>query len=158
MEYCFKSDVKPVDLWKIAMLKIYKSYTGIINIVFSVAMVFLCIRFYGEVGSFLRTVLIFLLILFPILQPLAIYSRSVKQLEGLPGEVTINFGDKGLLIDCDGQCEKIYWKNVVNAYKQFNMVVIMSDDRHGYMLTDRVLGDKKDEFFDYLCGKIKESR
>ncbi|MBR6308696.1 MAG: hypothetical protein IKR39_08820 [Lachnospiraceae bacterium] len=158
MEYCFKSDVKPIDLWKIAMLKIYKSYTGIINIVFSAAMMILCARFYGEVGTFLRAVLIFLLILFPILQPLAIYSRSIKQLEGLPGEVIIHFGDKGLTIDCNGQNEQIPWKRVANAYKQFNMVVVMADDRHGYMLTDRVLKDKKDEFFSYLCDKIKETR
>ena len=78
MEYCFKSDVKPIDLWKIAMLKIYKSYTGIINIVFSVAMVFLCVRFYGEVGSFLRTVLIFLLIFFNPLPSIQEASSSLK--------------------------------------------------------------------------------
>ena len=154
MEYCFKSDVKPMDLWMISMRKIYKSLAGAVNILFTVAMVFLSVRFFGQSGPILRAVLIFAIILFPILQPLAIYSRSVKQLEGLPGEVTINFGDKGLLIDCDGQYEKIYWKNVVNAYKQFNMVVIMSDDRHGYMLTDRVLGNEKDEFYSFLCGRI----
>ena len=154
MEYCFKSDVKPVDLWKIAMLKIYKSYTGIINIVFSVAMVFLCVRFYGEVGSFLRTVLIFLLILFPILQPLAIYSRSIKQLEDLPGEMVIRFDDKGVCVECKGTSATLPWKRIKNAYKRDGMVVVMSDDRHGYMLTDRVLGAKKDEFFEYLRSKI----
>ena len=154
MEYCFKSDVKPIDLWKIAMLKIYKSYTGVINIVFSVAMVFLCVRFYGEVGSFLRTVLIFLLILFPILQPLAIYSRSVKQLEDLPGEMVMRFDDKGVCVECKGTRATLPWKRIKNAYKREGMVVVMSDDRHGYMLTDRVLGAEKDEFFEYLRSKI----
>ena len=39
MEYTFKSDVKPKDLFKIAMTRIYKSYTCVINIVFTVAMI-----------------------------------------------------------------------------------------------------------------------
>ena len=154
MEYCFKSDVKPIDLWIISMRKIYKSHAGAVNILFTVAMVFLSVRFFGHWGAFVNAVLIFAVILFPILQPLAIYSRSVKQLENLPGEMTLHFDDKGLMVKCDGKSERIPWKRIANAYRQRGMVVVMSDDRHGYMLTDRVLGAQKEEFFDYLCSKI----
>ena len=154
MEYCFKSDVKPTDLWIISMRKVYRSHAGAVNILFTVAMVFLSIRFFGQLGAFVNAVLIFAVILFPILQPLAIYSRSVKQLENLPGEMTLHFDDKGLMVKCDGKSERIPWKRIANAYRQRGMVVVMSDDRHGYMLTDRVLGAQKEEFFDYLCSKI----
>lgn len=154
MEYCFNSDVRPKDLWKIAMTKIYKSYTGIINTVFTVAMILLTLKFFNTSGGFIKAVLIFAIILFPILQPLAIYSRSVKQLEDLPGEMIMRFDDKGVCVECKGQREILPWTRIVNAYKQKGMVVVMSDDRHGYMLTDRVLGAKKDEFFEYLRTKI----
>ena len=154
MEYCFKSDVKPIDLWIISMRKIYKSLAGAVNILFTVAMVFLSVRFFGQSGPLFKAVLIFAIILFPILQPLAIFSRSVKQLENLPGEMTLHFGDKGVYVECDGKSERIPWKRITNAIKQRGLVVVMSDDRHGYMLTDRVLGEEKEEFFDYLCSKI----
>ena len=154
MEYCFKSDVKPKDLWKIAMTKIYKSYTGIINAVFTVAMILLTLKFFGTAGGFIKAVLVFAVILFPILQPLAIYSRSIKQFEDLPGEMVMRFDDKGVCVECKGERELLPWKRISNAYKQKGMVVVMSDDRHGYMLTDRVLGTKKDEFFEYLRSKI----
>ena len=154
MEYCFKSDVKPADLWKIAMKRIYKNFTGIINIVFTVAMILLTLKFFGTANGFIKAVLIFAVILFPILQPLAIYSRSVKQLEDLPGEMVMRFDDKGVCVECKGTNATLPWKRIKNAYKRDGMVVVMSDDRHGYMLTDRVLGTEKDEFFEYLRSKI----
>ena len=154
MEYCFKSDVKPIDLWKISMRKIYKSHAGVVNILFTAAMVCLSVRFFGQSGPLFRAVLIFAMLLFPILQPLAIYSRSVKQLENLPGEMTLHFGDKGVCVECDGLAQNLSWKRITNAIKQKGLLVIMSDDRHGYMFTDRVLGDRKEEFFDWLCAKI----
>lgn len=154
MEYCFKSDVKPADLWKIAMKRIYKNFTGIINIVFTVAMILLTLKFFGTANGFIKAVLIFAVILFPILQPLAIYSRSVRQLEDLPGEMVMRFDDKGVCVECKGASATLPWKRIKNAYKRDGMVVVMSDDRHGYMLTDRVLGAKKDEFFEYLRSKI----
>lgn len=154
MEYCFKSDVKPADLWKIAMKRIYKNFTGIINAVFTVAMILLTIKIFGTANGFIKAVLIFAVILFPILQPLAIYSRSIKQLEDLPGEMVIRFDDKGVCVECKGTSATLPWKRIKNAYKRDGMVVVMSDDRHGYMLTDRVLGTEKDEFFEYLRSKI----
>jgi hypothetical protein len=35
------------------------------------------------------------------------------------------------------------------------MVVVMSDDSHGYMLTNRALGDQKEELYQYICEKIR---
>ena len=59
MEYTFKSDVKPKDLFKIAMTRIYKSYTCVINIVFTVAMIALAIRFFKEATPFFKGLIIF---------------------------------------------------------------------------------------------------
>ena len=155
MEYTFRVDVKPKDLFKIAMIRIYKNFTGIINVVFTVAMVCLAVRFFKTADPFFKGLIFFGIIMFPILQPLAIFSRSVKQLENLPAQMDIHFDDKGMDISCDGKKEHLSWSRVTNAFKQLNMVVIMTDDKHGYMLTDRVLLDKKDEFFEFVCGKIR---
>ena len=155
MEYCFKSDVKPIDLWKLSMLRIYKNFTGVVNTVFTVAMILLSVRFWGVAGDFTKAVLVLAIILFPILQPLVIYSKSVKQLENLPGEMTLHFDDKGVMVNCDGKSERLPWYRITNAYRQKGMVVVMSDDRHGYMITDRVMGADKEAFFGFLCSKIK---
>jgi hypothetical protein len=34
------------------------------------------------------------------------------------------------------------------------MIVVMSDQKHGYMLMNRKLGEQKEEFYQYLVKKI----
>ncbi|MBR4670561.1 MAG: YcxB family protein [Butyrivibrio sp.] len=156
MEYRFISDVKPKDLWFISMLRIYRSFIGIINVVFTVAMIMMTLHFWSTTGGFIRTLMIIGCLLFPVIQPLAIYGRSVKQLENLPGRVELMFDDNGVHVDSEGKHEDIMWNKISNAIKQTNMIIVMSDTSHGYMLTNRILGDEKEEFFEFLCKKIRK--
>ena len=80
---------------------------------------------------------------------------SVKQLENLPKDMELTFSDRGVLVETGGKSQTLKWSRIRNAIKRKNMIVVMSDDSHGYMLTDRVLGDEKESFFEYLCTKIK---
>jgi hypothetical protein len=155
MHYEFKSDVKAADLWKMAMTRTYRSPLGIVNIVFTVAMILLICRFWGTAPDMMRILMVLGAILFPVLQPLAVYGRSVKQLEDMPGDLELAFDDAGVHVSTGGKSEDIGWRRIRNAIRQKNMIVVMSDDSHGYMLTNRVLGAEKDEFFSFLCSKIK---
>lgn len=154
MKYKYICDVKALDLWKKAMKKNYRSIVGIVNIVFTVAMVLLTIRFYGSTNDLIRCFLILGCILFPVIQPLSIYGMSVKQLEDMPKDMELAFDDGGMHVSIGHKREDIRWKRLTNAIRLKDMIVIMSDDRHGYMLTNRVLGKEKDEFFSFLCEKI----
>ena len=155
MEYKYISDVKPKDLWYIAMNRIYRSFIGIINIVFMLAMIMLTVRFWNTTGGILRFFMILGCLIFPVIQPLAIYGRSVKQLENLSKNLMLTFNDSGVRVECDGKCEDIGWSRITNAIKQKNMIVVMSDGRHGYMLTNRTLGEQKEEFYEFLCEKLR---
>jgi hypothetical protein len=99
--------------------------------------------------------MIFGCLVFPVIQPLATYGMCVKQLENMPRDMELRFDDVGVHVSTGGQSELIRWNKVKNAIKRSNMIVVMSDDSHGYMLTNRVLGDQKQEFYDFLCGKIR---
>lgn len=155
MEYRYKSEVKALDLWKMAMQRTYRSLAGMVNIVFTVAMVFLMIRYFGSVSDGLRGFMLFGLLLFPVIQPLCIYGMSVKQLEDMPKDMELTFNDSGVLVETQGKSETLRWSRISNAIKRNNMIIVMSDENHGYMLTNRVLGDEKESFFEYLCTKIK---
>lgn len=155
MEFSFKSDVKASDLWNMAMRRTYRSIIGIVNIVFTIAMLALTFRYFNTVSPLLKRLLILGCILFPLIQPLCTYGMCVKQLEDLPKDMTLSFNDKGMHVETSGKTEDLKWKKIVNAIKRSNMIIIMSDDRHGYMLTNRVLGDDKERFYDFLCGKIR---
>ena len=64
----------------------------------------------------------------------------------MPSDVVLGFDDIGMHVDQGNKHEDIPWKRIPKVIKQKNMVIVMSDKLHGYMLTDRVLGDKKKSF------------
>ena len=155
MEYRFKCDVRAKDLWKMAMTRTYKSLIGLVNVIFTIAMILLTIRFWAGASDLVRILLVLGCILFPVLQPLAIYGNSAKQLEEMPRDMELVFNDTGVRVFVGEKSELLRWNRIKNAIKRSSMIVVMSDDSHGYMLTNRTLGDQKEEFFDYLCKKIK---
>jgi hypothetical protein len=155
MEYKYMCDVKASDLWKMAMVRTYKAAIGVVNIVFTVAMILLVFRFWKTAPDILRVLMIFGCLVFPVIQPLATYGMCVKQLENMPRDMELKFDDVGVHVSTGGQSELIRWNKVKNAIKRSNMIVVMSDDSHGYMLTNRVLGNEKEEFYDFLCSKIR---
>ena len=155
MEYKYMCDVKASDLWKMAMIRTYKAAIGVVNIVFTVAMILLALRFWKTAPDILRILMIFGCLVFPVIQPLATYGMCVKQLENMPRDMELKFDDVGVHVSTGGQSELIRWNKVRNAIKRNNMIVVMSDDSHGYMLTNRVLGNEKEEFYNFLCSKIR---
>ena len=155
MEYRFKCDVKAADLWKMAMARTYRSLIGLVNVIFTVAMILLTIRFWPTASDLFRVLMILGCILFPVIQPLAIYGNSVKQLEDLPKDMELLFNEGGVRVFVGDESELLRWNRIKNAIRRNNMIVVMSDDSHGYMLTNRVLGDQKEEFYQYICKKIR---
>ena len=155
MEYRFKSEVKALDLWKMAMQRTYKSIAGTVNVVFTVAMIFLMVRYFGSASYGLKGFMLFGVLLFPVIQPLCVYGMSVRQLEDMPKDLQLTFNDSGVLVETQGKSETLRWSRISNAIKRNNMIIVMSDDSHGYMFADRVLGDQKESFFEFLCTKIR---
>ena len=155
MEYRFKCDVRAKDLWKMAMKKTYRSLVGLVNVIFTIAMILLTSKFWAGASDLVRILLVLGCILFPVIQPIAIYLNSVRQLEEMPRDMELTFNDGGVRVYVGEKSELLRWNRIRNAIKRSGMIVVMSDDSHGYMLTDRALGDQKDEFYDYLCKKIR---
>ena len=118
-------------------------------------MIALFFRFMASSPAIIKGLLLFGLTLFPVIQPLATYGMCVKQLEDMPGDMELTFSDRGIHVRAGESTEDLSWKKVKNAIRRKNMIVILSDETHGYMITNRELGQDKDAFFDYLCSKIR---
>lgn len=153
-EYKYRSDIKALDLWKMAMQRTYKSVVGVVNVVFTAAMVVLIIRYFETAPALLKSFMLFGILLFPVIQPLCIYGMSVKQLEDMPKDLLLTFNEKGVRVETGGRSENLRWSNITNAIKRNNMIIIMSDLSHGYMISNRELGKEKENFFEYLCANI----
>ncbi|MBQ7556818.1 MAG: YcxB family protein [Lachnospiraceae bacterium] len=153
-EYRFRQEVKASDYFRLIMTGTYRSAVGVVHIVFTVAMAALAFRFLGRTNAFYDGLIVFGLILFPVLHPLAIYGQSVKQTERLPRDLELVFDDRGVHACSGGKTEDLPWSRVTRVIKHRHMLILYTDTERGYMLTDRVLGDRKDEFYMYLKKKL----
>lgn len=158
MEYRFNCDVKASDLWKMSMTRTYRSFLGVINIVFTVSMIAMTVKLWPGSGEFSRALEILCCLIFPVFQPLAILGRSYKQVEQQPKGVELLFRNTGILVTCGDKEEKIPWSHVTRVIRQPSMIVIKTDDAYGYMIMDRVMGEQKDAFYRDLVEQLKKQK
>ena len=115
MKYRFENKVKPSDFWMLSMHHTYHSTVGVVNIVFTVAMIALTYKFGGHVHDMLELLMVLGCILFPVLQPLAIMFRSRAQVMLIPKDMELEFTDKGLHVEVGEKSQDIPWNKIVSA-------------------------------------------
>jgi len=156
MKFQFEPKVTALDMWKLSMRHIYKSMIGVCNVIFAIAIILLTIKFWSETGAFLKGALVFCCVLFPVMQPLSVYMRAVKQVEALPQDMVLEVDETGIHITGDSQKSHMQWNRVKGFIKEKDMVILAIDGGRGYMLTDRILGTHKDAFISFVEAKMKK--
>jgi hypothetical protein len=156
MKYQFTINTTASDLWQLSMYGIYGSIVGATNTAFTAAMILLTVRFFSNVHIILKCLLILACCLFPIIQPLLVYIRARKQVKNVPKDVNLGFDDQGIHVNIGDQKSDIDWNNVTGITKKPTLMVIYTSARHGYVLTNKVLGDQKKAFYNYICSKLEK--
>lgn len=158
MEFRFESKISTWDIWKLSMNNIYHSIVGVYNAIMAVAIIALTVKFWSDMGAFLRGVLVLCCILFPILQPLLIYRRAAKQVSSLPKDMVIEINETGLHITGEDQKSHVSWNRVKKIILERGMIILAIESGKGYMLTDKVLGTQKNELIEFLQTKIQNNK
>lgn len=154
MRYRFDYQITALDLWQLSMYGIYGSMIGVCNIIFTIAILLLAVKFWSDVNNFIKILLIAGICLFPVIQPASIYVRAKRQVAGIPRGFEISFDDKGIHLKAEKQNSELKWKMIRGISKKPNMIVIYTTNNFGYILTNKVLGEQKEDFYRYLVSKI----
>ena len=85
MTYQFKSEVTAGDFWKLTMSRTYRSVAGVCNMVFTVAMILFTAKFFRTSGDLMQMLMLFGCLLFPVIQPIAIYLKGKHWMEKAAG-------------------------------------------------------------------------
>lgn len=150
MQYQFQCKIKPIDFWKLSMRRTYRSLVGVCNIVFGVAMILLTVRFWNQAGDIVQTLLFLACLLVPVIQPLGVYLKSKVQVSVIPQGTELTFDEDGIHVTLGAEREFIRWNKVRGVRKEGGMIIVYTDANHGYMLTKRVLGSAKNDFYQYV--------
>lgn len=157
MTYQYKCEVRAMDFFRLSMRQTYHSMAGMCNLVFTVAMILLAAKFWNQSNDILQVLMLLGCLLFPVVQPIAVYMKAKGQAAASPKGVELAFDDSGLVVTAGEAKERLGWSRL-RVIKQPNMIIVFSDARHGYMLTNRVLGNEKDDFFSFAQSRIEHEK
>lgn len=158
MKYKFNYQLTAYELWKLSMYRIYGSMVGASNIIFTIAMILLAVRFGTEANIFFKILIIIGISLFTVIQPLIVYNRAKKQLESFPKDMVIAFDDYGIHIITSNKNVDLKWDSIKGIAKKHSMVIVFSTYKHGYIITNKMLGSDKEDFYKYIITKIENKK
>lgn len=156
MKYKFTYQITAFDLWKLTMYGIYGSIIGVCNIIFTVAMLLLTAKFWGDVITIMKIFFIMVIGLFTVIQPTVVYLRAKRQVAAIPHDFEIGFDDNGIYVKIANQNSELKWNTINGISKTPSMIVIHTTTQHGYILTNKVLGKQKEDFYNYVASKIQK--
>lgn len=153
MEYKFTYKNTAIDFWLLSIYFMYGSIVGICNLIFTAAMILLSIKSWGNVSVLLKVILILACVLFPIIQPFGIYIRARRQ-AAKSKQIDICFNDFGIQVESENKKSQINWKSIKKVSKKPSMIVVFSTTTHGFIVTNKVLGGLRKEFYQYVISKM----
>lgn len=124
MEYQYKCRITAWDFFRLTMRQTYRSMAGMCNLVFTVAMILLTAKFWSQSGEVLQVLMLIGCLLFPVIQPAAIYAKARRQAAAVPQDVRLTFDEKGLLVTTGGERQHLPW-NRLRVTKQPGMVLVI---------------------------------
>ena len=155
MRYTYTYRTTARDLWQLSMYYIYGSLAGLCNIIFTVAAFALGFSRWDQAQGIVRCLIVLGCCLFTVIQPLMIYAKAKKQAAGITQDTQVSIDDNGLYIRVGDDTSQLPWKSVKRISRKPAMIIIFSDTTHGFIFTNRVLGDEKEEFYRYASSKVE---
>ena len=153
-EFTYKTEAS--DLWQMSMYYIYSNYIGIINVIFTVAMIALTVGTWKNTATVLKVILIFASCWFVVFQPVIMWRKAKKNAKKIRISTELKFSDKGMHVKVDNKTQDIAWNKIYKCTKLPSMIIIYSDAVHGYVLNNKTLNGRKKEFIEYvnqMCSK-----
>ena len=157
-KYTFTYTPRPSDLWQARMYYAYASYTSIVNVCCIAGSLALIISLWKTALDWQRGAMLLFFLLFTVFQPLLLYYSSAQMLKGNTEELTLSFGDEGVLVETEHEKEMLMWSDFKGMTEKPTLVMLHTESGRGYILTNRILEKKRKEFAEFVREKLKESR
>ena len=153
MEFNFHYKVKPGNLLILGLTNIYRSMMGLVNIIFTLSMVLLAYRFWSGTGLGIKILIITGILLFPLLQPLFIYLRSMRIVSQMPDNLEMTINNEGIKISSENSSSHVNYTDLKSVTRIRGILILYTRSRQGFILNKQTLDDKGDKLYDFLSKK-----
>jgi hypothetical protein len=120
-------------------------------------MIILLKTFGSKVHDLLELLIFVACIWFPLIHPFFVFLGARRQAAQIPKDLELVFDALGMHVSSKGKTQYIGWKDIKSAVKQYNMILIRSDAKHGYMINNKMMGDQKDAFWEFLKVRVRHN-
>ncbi len=153
MEFTFRYRVRPANLLLLAMVNVYRSMAGVVNIVFTLSMILLEYRFWAEINAFLRVLIALGILLFPFFQPLFIYLRGRKIVSRMPDDLEMRINAKGIEIVSAKGSSQVKMSDLKSVTRIRGLIVLYARNKQGFILNGETLSGKGPELYAFLSKR-----
>ncbi len=131
----------------------YRSAAGILGIIISVASLVLAITCWSGIDTSRKIMLIFVGLIFTVINPLSLAFKSFRQLKLSPSYKTplnYTFGDDGIYITQGEQSENLTWDRICRLLMTKHMIAIYTGRMNAFVIPLTELGDDKSKILTSL--------
>lgn len=156
MQYEFTYRNTPGDYLRFRLDNTYHVWTGIVNIVFTVVFVVLLFTRFGSTNLLGKILIIIGLLVFPVIQPLAMYLVARKESGKIQVETTLRFNESGMQILVQEHRQDFLWRDMYPLVKRSTMIIVTPDGMHAYLIPNRAMGDQREAFWQFSEEQIRK--
>jgi len=156
----FQIQMKTKDLWQFSMYHSYRGMMGLFAAVFTCAALYYVIGSWTALSGSQRTAMIFVALMFPVLQPLMLYWKARKQIRqpAMQSLIGLEFKEEGLSVTQLEQEALFPWDEIGRVEQKTTMLIIYMDRIHAYLLPKEVYVDRVQELSDFLHRQLPKER
>lgn len=158
MEYKFAYKNTAADFWQMSLYHIYGSLVGVVNLVFTFAMIVLSITMWGNAHLVFKVLLVIACFYFPVIQPLLLYLKGVRQAEETAKNTILCFNEEGVDVEVDLEHSHLHWSEIAGLMEKRTMVIVFSSKNRGYVIPNSVMGDRRQAFCNFVNERLAEHR
>lgn len=148
------------DLWQFSMYHANAGMLGIVNLLFTLAALFLIVTRWGTLTIPYRALLVVCALMFTVWQPLLLYNKARKQAKSsaVRDPMMLTFGEEGLRVE-QGEQEALFaWDQMGRLDRMPTMVILYMDRVHAYLLPKSVMGEQEEEFYEMVRAYLPKER
>jgi len=145
-------NVNAFDIWKVQMYKLYTSFAGAINVVFTGSMMFTGLTFIRHERLGIGLLFFVLASWFPLIHPFLVFNHTAQQAKRIQN-MKMSISDGGFTISNVLERTTTPFADVVFSGEKLGVFIIQTKNRHSYMIPLKGLGNQEEAFMKFFTVK-----
>lgn len=151
MQTEFKVNITVKDIFSFQINNTYRKLTGVIWIIFSVAVLGVAIYTWGDVSIGNTILLIIMSLLYTVVNPIMLYLKAkaqVKNNDYFNNELVYRTDSKGITVSQGSETTTVKWSEMWKAVRYGGIVIVYITTIRAFILPVRCLGEQYNSFVD----------